>query len=998
MEALLRADCDVNEKDDDGKTGLDLCDKQKEGLESIESENIALNRLKANILATAQKQRSAAEARAKAAEAELLALLQKEEEDVIRRDEKKRIKNKKKKKKTERANKSSRPDSETTANVATHDSADTSDTFIADGLQRGTTQDHLPENERTGINDDAPGMMLNVSQRSSSDSAACRSGDEVQTPTLHHDRNFAGTKSDSETPNYRRSSAAGTDAVLLEPDVPLVPNVQQRGKHDGSGGSGKKPTGTKDSRGADRAAPGRIRSNAPSGRVDRKDHTDRENHMEWVVQFENKDEIDKLRKQVKDANLQNRSLRRQLDSFSSKLDAQRAGVEKTAGNSAVEVQEKKRLEAELLEMQQTLEKEKLAADLHLKSKLELQLQLEELANELNTVKAELESTKAQNAKDRRSLSATAADLRRSKSDLEQKLLVSEERLDEMSRLLPSLRASTNQVWTEEISAETHNSDSVSFGARGRAHANSMILEVHQLVNEWAEQHRPKEPTIMLGQQLARLYIFGSVRLDVDDQGSDVDVLVVVPQHINRVSDIFGLHVSNTMDRGSKSFVEILYKHPEISKVVPIAEAHVPCIKITIGGVDIDLTFANVLHLIGKQAQEKPGQRSWNNDPSEMITDAALSALQHDRQALRSLNGVLVTHAVLRAVSAGKFALFRATLLHVKQWAKARGIYGNADGFLGGISWTLLVAKVCQDATSSMSVAQTIQHFFMTWSKWNWAIPVELKSRSVKGGVFSYTLDMEVWDGRKSPATMAILTPVYPSMNTAHNVSQSAFKIITKELERAAAGICRNPDELGSVESASLTYDRDGDVMTRLWPSVAADIATEFHVKYPCCLQLDVVAAQHVHWKQAAIPRWVELVHASLRHLVRHLENCIQTAADIHLLPRNVLQHQSLQEPHVQSKGTPTQPGCEHRGRTMNESVHTNDLKISPETRREDQEQRQVLSRFSIGLQAARETEHASLSFTLLAICAGFVEQMKGRARQGRWYSEDMDVLASILQT
>ena len=96
QDALLYSGCDVNEKDKDGKTGLDLCERQQltDG-----KENLALTRLKASILSAAQKQRSTAEANSRAAEVELLALLHKEEEEGVKRDEKKRMKKKKKKKK-----------------------------------------------------------------------------------------------------------------------------------------------------------------------------------------------------------------------------------------------------------------------------------------------------------------------------------------------------------------------------------------------------------------------------------------------------------------------------------------------------------------------------------------------------------------------------------------------------------------------------------------------------------------------------------------------------------------------------------------------------------------------------------------------------------------------------------------------------------------------------------------------------------------------------------
>lgn len=69
--------------------------------------------------------------------------------------------------------------------------------------------------------------------------------------------------------------------------------------------------------------------------------------------------------------------------------------------------------------------------------------------------------------------------------------------------------------------------------------------------------------------------------------------------------------------------------------------------------------------------------------------------------------------------------FRNTLRCVKLWAMRRGIYSNTFGYLGGVSYAIMVAKICQDYPD-LEMADLLCKFFQVYAEWKWPNPVFIK--------------------------------------------------------------------------------------------------------------------------------------------------------------------------------------------------------------------------------------------------------------------------------
>ncbi|KAI3766549.1 hypothetical protein L2E82_16613 [Cichorium intybus] len=282
-----------------------------------------------------------------------------------------------------------------------------------------------------------------------------------------------------------------------------------------------------------------------------------------------------------------------------------------------------------------------------------------------------------------------------------------------------------------------------------AKREDVLGRIKQIVVDWVKQlTRLRGYTDQMVEDAnAVIFTFGSYRLGVHGPGADIDTLCVGPSYVNRDDFFFVLH-------------EILSGIEEVTELQPVPDAHVPVMKFKFDGICIDLLYASISLLVVP-------------DDLDISNDSVLYDV--DEPTVRSLNGCRVADQILKHVP--NVEHFRTTLRCLKFWAKKRGVYSNVTGFLGGVNWALLVARVCQfypNAIPSMLVSR----FFRVYTQWRWPNPVMLCA------IEEQELGFAVWDPRKNPKDrthhMPIITPAYPCMNSSYNVSTSTLRVMTEQ--------------------------------------------------------------------------------------------------------------------------------------------------------------------------------------------------------------------------
>lgn len=343
----------------------------------------------------------------------------------------------------------------------------------------------------------------------------------------------------------------------------------------------------------------------------------------------------------------------------------------------------------------------------------------------------------------------------------------------------------------------------------------VLSRLNDLVRKWIKETSVQKnmPESMAENVGGKIFAYGSYRLGVHNKGADIDTLCVAPRHILR-EDYFS------------TFLDMIRIQDEVTDLRPVPDAFVPVIKLCFDGIDIDLVFAR---LALKEV----------DDHQDLSDPMLLKNL--DPKCVRSLNGCRVTDEILKQVP--NVEHFRLTLRCIKLWAKKHGIYSNVMGFLGGVSWAMLVARVCQ-LYPNAAPSTLVQKFFLVFLKWQWPQPVLLKKPE------DFGLGFPVWDPRYNVAdrfhVMPIITPAYPQQNSTFNVSNSTLKVMQAEFQ------------------SSLTVCEEILAGKATWEKIFEP--PNFFCKYRHFIVLEASSSSEEDQLT-----WEGLVESKVRHLVANLE-------------------------------------------------------------------------------------------------------------------------------
>lgn len=227
-------------------------------------------------------------------------------------------------------------------------------------------------------------------------------------------------------------------------------------------------------------------------------------------------------------------------------------------------------------------------------------------------------------------------------------------------------------------------------------------------------------------------LLGSARLGADTAASDLDLLCPAAPGLS--TEEFFTAVQQALEKDPAA---------PAARGRVAASAFTPALKLRIGAVAVDLTYAGAGEISAAAAAE---------------ADAVLA-------------------------QAGDPERFRTLLRALTTWARAHGVYGTAYGYPGGFTWAVLAAWLCARDARGGGVEALLERGLTTLAFWDFSDPIVLTEAAGRAQ----------WGARD---VMRVPTPLPPARNSARGVTPGTLAVLREELERARQVVRRVRQEGG----------------------------------------------------------------------------------------------------------------------------------------------------------------------------------------------------------
>ncbi|KAI3420101.1 hypothetical protein GPALN_003427 [Globodera pallida] len=293
-----------------------------------------------------------------------------------------------------------------------------------------------------------------------------------------------------------------------------------------------------------------------------------------------------------------------------------------------------------------------------------------------------------------------------------------------------------------------------------------------------------------------LLLSGSTMLKAQTADSDIDTICIVPGHIHSDSFFGTLQCLDANERHNcddNSLFCMLCQLPEVHSLRRLPETLVPLIRlISSFGHNFEIVFASIPDIHKISMTEVNGSR-------ERICEMTHKLATKVKEGNLKEGEIVKTERMVRSLAAYHSNLmiaemvpnietFRIFVLTLKMWAKNNFIYNNVLGFLHGMPLYVLAAKICIMYPNA-NVPFLLERFFLTYSLWEWPLPVQLAE--VRPDLLAWSAEKEQEKriflfgvGLYSQLSMPIITPGYPAHNSTFNVNWFTAKIIQKAMQEA----------------------------------------------------------------------------------------------------------------------------------------------------------------------------------------------------------------------